>query len=187
MIVLLTRLPDDRHEPAKKCDCNEQRRVRHANRQEKDRSQRGIDERNGDLRAHDRRKASVKIAEPSRDLIAANGVKIILHPMRASVGIKPGFEKEARGSDDSKDAENQVRGRGFGNVCNVAQIIRFLPKRADHHLPQTFKISKRQLDLPLLSPCAGRRNRGIRHIRQRQNGRASKINSGGGNPGYSDR
>jgi hypothetical protein len=91
-------------------------------------------------------------------LIAADGVKIILHPMRAAVRVKPGFEKEARGSDDSKDAENDVRGRGFGNVCNVTQIIRFLPERTDHHLPQTFKISKRQLDRPLLSPRAGRRN-----------------------------
>ena len=106
--------------------------------------------------------------------------------MRASIGIKPGFEKEARSSDDSKDAENQVRGRGFGNICNVAQVIRFLPKRADHHLPQTFKISKRQFDRPLLGPCAGRRYRGIRHIWQRQNGRASKVNSRGGNPRYSD-
>jgi hypothetical protein len=43
--------------------------------------------------------------------------------------VEPGFEKEARGSDDSKDAENQVRGRGFGNVCNVAQVIRFLPEQ----------------------------------------------------------
>ena len=102
--------------------------------------------------------------------------------MRAPVGVKSGFEKEARGSDDSKDAENQVRGRGFGNVCNVAQIIRFLPERADHDLPQTFKITKGQVDLPLLSPCAGRRNRGIRHIRQRQNGRPGKINPGAANP-----
>src|SRR4029077_3140722 len=95
---------------------------------------------------------------------------------------EPGFKKEARGSNDSKDAENQVRGRGFGNVCNVAQVIRFLPERADPPLPQTLKISKRQLDLPLLSPCAGGRNGGIRHIRQRQNGGSSKINPSGANP-----
>ena len=74
--------------------------------------------------------------------------------MCAPVGVKSGFEKEARGSDDSKDAENEVRGRGFGHVCNVAQIIRFLAERADDHLPQTFKITEWQVDLPLLSPCA---------------------------------
>ena len=106
--------------------------------------------------------------------------------MRTPVRVEPGFEKEARGSDDSKDAENHIRGRGFGNVCNVAQIIRFLTERADHDLPQSFKITKGQLDLPFLSPCAGRRNRGIRHIRQRQNGCPGKINPSGANPNDSD-
>jgi hypothetical protein len=76
------------------------------NGREEDRGQCGIDERNGDLRAHDGVEASIKIAEPPGDLIAADGVKIILHPMRAPMRVKPGFEKEARGSDDSKDAEN---------------------------------------------------------------------------------
>ncbi len=87
------KVPDDGHEPAKKRGRNEQRRVRHVNHREEDRGQRGIDERNGDLRAHDGLKASIKIAEASRDLFAADGVKIILHPMSAPVRVEAGFEK----------------------------------------------------------------------------------------------
>src|SRR5215475_9734600 len=98
--------------------------------------------RNGDLRPHNRGKASVKVAEPSCDLLAADGVKIIFDPMRAAVRVKPCFEEQTRSSDDSQNAENQIRGGRFGHVSNVAKIIRFLAKRVHHDLPQTFKITK---------------------------------------------
>src|SRR5262249_51271612 len=136
--------------------------------------------------AHHGGKAPVKIAETPRDFIAAYRVKIVLHPMRAPIGVKSGFEKKARRCDNSKDAEHEVRSRSFGKVCNIAQVIRFLSKRVNHDLPKTLKIRKRYPDLPLLSPCAGGRYGGIRHIRQRENGRPSKMNSGGGNPNHSD-
>ena len=63
--------------------------------------------------------------------------------MRAAMRVKAGFEKEARRSDDSKDTEHQVGGRSLGNVCNVTQVIRFLPERVDDELPETFEIRKR--------------------------------------------
>ena len=106
--------------------------------------------------------------------------------MCAPIGVKSGFERQARRSDDSKNAEHQVRGGSFGNVCNVAQVIRFFPERANDELPETFEIRKRQFDPTLLSPGVGGWYRGIRHTRQSQNGRPCKINSASGNPGYAD-
>jgi len=85
--------------------------------------------------------------------------------MRTPVRVEPGFEKEARGSNDSRWLK-PGRGRSFGNVCNVAQIIRFFPERATH-LPQSFKITKGKSICPS-EPCAGPKDRGIRTIRQRK-------------------
>ena len=78
---------DNRYQSADKCDCNNERRLRQANSEHKNRSQYRVDQRDGDLRAHDRGKAAVKTAEPRRDFIAGNGIKIVFHCMGAPVGV----------------------------------------------------------------------------------------------------
>ena len=62
--------------------------------------------------------------------------------MCAAVRIKTSFEREARRRDDSQDAEDQRRSRGFRKISHVSQIMRFLPERLDDGLPETFKISE---------------------------------------------
>src|SRR5262245_49527305 len=106
--------------------------------------------------------------------------------MGAPVWVESGLEKEARGSDDSKNAKNQIRGSSFGDVCNVAQIVGLLAECIDYDLPQTFKITEGQVYLPLLSPCAGRRYGRICHIWKRQNRCAGKVNAGSRDPSHSD-
>src|SRR5262249_48512920 len=85
-----------------------------------------------------------------------------------------------------KDAENQVCSRGLGDISNIAQVIRFFPESGDDDLSETFKVTKGQVYLPLLSPSASRRYGGIRDIWQRQNGCAGKVNSSGCDPSYSE-
>src|SRR5213080_406124 len=92
--------------------------------------------------AHNRGEAAIKIAESRRNLVAANGVEIVLHAMSAAVRVEACFNKQAAGCDNSKHSENQQRGRASGKVSDVSQIIRFLSERVDDHLSQTFKISE---------------------------------------------
>src|SRR5205807_5080157 len=113
---------DDRHKAAKKRDCNEQQRVRQTHREKENRGQYRIDERDRDLRSHDGGEAAVEIAESRRNFIAANGVKIVLHPMRAPVRVETCFKKEAPGRDDSDYAEKQYRRGAFGKISEVSQV-----------------------------------------------------------------
>src|SRR4030095_3740420 len=106
--------------------------------------------------------------------------------MRSSVGIESRFEKEARRGNDSKNAENQGGRGGFGHVCNVAQVISSLSKGLDDDLSQAFEVAKGQFDLSLLSPCASRRDGGIRHVWQSLDGRPGKIKPSGRNPSHSN-
>ena len=53
--------------------------MRQANREDENRGQYGIDQRDRDLCAHDRGEAAIEIAESRRNFIAANGVEIVLH------------------------------------------------------------------------------------------------------------
>ena len=117
--------------------------MRQTHCEKENRRQHRIDERDRDLRSHDRREAAVEIAESRRDFIAANGVKIVLHPMRAPVRVEACFEKEAPGCDDSDYTKKQYRRDAFGKISEVSQVMRFLAKRVGHGLSKTFKIIKR--------------------------------------------
>ena len=64
---------------------------------------------------------------------------------------------------------------------DTAQVLRFLLECFDHQRPQALEIRERQLDLALLCPSRGRRNRSVGDIGQSQNRRPGKINRGCGN------
>src|SRR5207248_9605172 len=85
---------DDRHKSAKKRDCNEQRRVRQMHRDKENRRQYSIDQRDRDLRSHYGSEAAIAIAKSRPNFIAANGEKIVLHQMPASMSVEAGFEKD---------------------------------------------------------------------------------------------
>jgi hypothetical protein len=62
--------------------------------------------------------------------------------MSTAVGIETGFNEEASGCDDCEYAENQHRRNASGKLSDIPQVIRFLSKRIDNHLPETFKIGE---------------------------------------------
>ena len=117
--------------------------MRQTNRDEKNRCQHCVDKRDHDLCAHHRGEAAIEISESRGNLIAANGVKIVLHPMSAAIRVQASFVKQASSGDDSKHAENQHCCRALSKISDVSQIIRFLAKHVHHSLPETFKVIKR--------------------------------------------
>src|SRR6266568_5388181 len=134
---------DDGHQPAEKCDRNDERRVRQANRDNENRGQYRIDQGNRDLCTHDCGEAAVEIAESCGYFIAANRVKIVLHRVRAPVRVEASFEKETARRDNSDNSKNQQRRGAPGKMSEVLQVMRFLLERVDHGLSQTLKISER--------------------------------------------
>src|SRR4029077_12452212 len=141
-----------RYKTAKKRNRNQQWRMRQADRKKENCCQYRVDQRDHDLRTHNRGEAPIEIAESCRNLIAANGVEIVLHAMSAAVRVEACFDKQAPGCDNCKHTESQHRGRASGKISYVSQVIRFLSKRVDDHLSEAFKISEWQVDLALLRP-----------------------------------
>src|SRR5437667_7334286 len=133
---------DDGHQTAEKCDRNNEWRVREANRDNENRGQYRIDQGNRDLCAHDCGEAAVEIAEPRRDFIAANGVKIVLHCVRASVRIQPSLEKETPSGDDPDNSKNQYRRSAPSKMRHVSQVMCLFFERVRHDLSQTLKIGE---------------------------------------------
>src|SRR6266567_6833508 len=134
---------DDGHQTAKKCDRNDERRIREANRDNENRGQYRIDQGNRDLCTHDCGEAAVEIAESCGYFIAANRVKIVLHCVGAPVRVEASFEKETARRDNSDNSKNQQRRGAPGKMSEVLQVMRFLLERVDHGLSQTLKISER--------------------------------------------
>ena len=115
-------------------------------------------QRDRDLCTHDGREAVVEIAEPLRNLIAADRIKIVLHCMSIAIRIQTSFKEQTHRRDNSDNSEYE-RGRGTpGKMCDVAQVMGLLLERVDRDRSEALEIGKRQFNLAPLRPGAGGRD-----------------------------